>query len=76
MGKSPELVPFICEKSDGDYTIDFFDPSAVKALNVALLLNYHRVSFWEIPQQYLHPPIPGRADYIHCIANLIAKSKK
>ena len=29
---------------------------------------------WEIPKGYLCPPIPGRADYIHHISDLLASS--
>lgn len=75
VGKSPELAPFIFENSYGDSTIDFFNPSAVKALNKALLLTHYGISFWDIPEKYLCPPIPGRADYIHCIADLIGQKK-
>lgn len=51
-------------------TIDFFNPEAVIALNKALLKLYYNIENWEIPQGYLCPPIPGRADYIHYAANL------
>jgi 23S rRNA (adenine1618-N6)-methyltransferase len=37
------------------------------------LLKYHyRVEYWDIPEGYLCPPIPGRADYIHYAADLLA----
>ncbi|MFL9832099.1 23S rRNA (adenine(1618)-N(6))-methyltransferase RlmF [Flavobacterium sp. ST-87] len=55
-------------------TIDFSIPKAVKALNKALLHTYYNIQNWDIPQDYLCPPIPGRADYIHYIADLLAES--
>ncbi|MGG7034223.1 MAG: 23S rRNA (adenine(1618)-N(6))-methyltransferase RlmF [Flavobacterium sp.] len=55
-------------------TIDFSDPAAVKTLNRALLMTYYDLEFWNIPPQYLCPPIPGRADYIHYIADLLAST--
>jgi len=55
-------------------TIDFSNPQAVKTLNKALLTTYYDIQNWDIPQNYLCPPIPGRADYIHYIADLLAES--
>ena len=55
-------------------TIDFSNPEAVKALNKALLISYYDIKNWDIPKDYLCPPIPGRADYIHYIADLLATS--
>jgi 23S rRNA (adenine1618-N6)-methyltransferase len=52
-------------------TIDFSDPYAVKALNKSLLTSYYNIKNWDIPEFYLCP-IPGRADYIHYVADLIA----
>lgn len=69
---SPELAPFVGPNPYGDLSIDFADPAAVKALNRALLLVQYGVRDWDIPTGYLCPPIPGRADYIHCLADLLA----
>lgn len=69
----PALKPFIEHKPDGSQTIQFSDPNAVKALNGALLDYYYQISFWDIPAGYLCPPIPGRADYVHHIADLLAQ---
>ena len=68
----PELAPFVKPNKYGDESIDFFDPDAVLMLNRALLKHYYHIDFWEIPKGYLVPPIPGRADYIHYIADLLA----
>jgi len=56
-------------------TIDFSNPDAVKALNQALLKHFYQIDFWDIPKGYLCPPIPGRADYIHHIAELVEGHK-
>ncbi|MES2520286.1 MAG: 23S rRNA (adenine(1618)-N(6))-methyltransferase RlmF [Bacteroidota bacterium] len=53
-------------------TIDFANPEAVKMLNKAILLHFYGISNWDIPQNYLCPPIPGRADYIHYLADFLA----
>ncbi len=68
---SPELAGFVAPNKYGDESVDFFNPEAVKALNTALLKHHYNVEFWDIPQHYLCPPIPGRADYIHNIADLL-----
>ena len=52
-------------------TVDFFKPEAVKALNKAILLSQYGLSEWDIPDGFLCPPIPGRADYIHHAADLL-----
>ncbi|WP_035675711.1 23S rRNA (adenine(1618)-N(6))-methyltransferase RlmF [Flavobacterium frigidarium] len=70
----PELKPFVAINEHKIETIDFSDPAAVKTLNRALLATYYGVKNWEIPENYLCPPIPGRVDYIHYIADLLANS--
>lgn len=67
----PELAPFVQLNRYNDESIDFFDPEAVKTLNKALLKHYYGINNWTIPNDYLCPPIPGRADYIHHIADLL-----
>ncbi len=52
--------------------MDFTDPEAVKVLNRALLKHFYGVGYWDIPSGYLCAPIPGRADYIHNTADLLA----
>jgi len=72
---SPELNKYVITNAYDDRTIDFFDPAAVKMLNKALLKHFYGIVFWDIPENYLCPPIPGRADYIHHIADLLADDK-
>jgi 23S rRNA (adenine1618-N6)-methyltransferase len=64
------LAQYVDLNKYNDESIDFFDPEAVKMLNKALLMHYYNINFWDIPQGYLCPPIPGRANYIHYIADL------
>lgn len=73
---SPELSQYIKINQYGNESIDFADPDAVKALNRALLNHFYGVSFWDIPAGYLCPPIPGRADYIHYLADVLAGSNQ
>jgi 23S rRNA (adenine1618-N6)-methyltransferase len=73
LGKcSPKLETFVSLNKFGDESIDFSNSEAVKELNTALLKYFYSIEFWEIPENYLCPPIPGRADYIHHIADLLA----
>jgi 23S rRNA (adenine1618-N6)-methyltransferase len=69
---SAALAKYIKTTPDGKATIDFANPAAVKALNRALLMHHYGVKGWDIPAGYLCPPIPGRADYIHALADLLA----
>lgn len=68
----PELQGFITLNPVGEQTIDFANPLAVKALNKALLAHFYAVKHWDIPDGFLCPPVPGRADYIHHLADLLA----
>ena len=68
---NPELTPYLKKNPKDEITIDFSDSYAVLHLNKALLAHYYHVTNWQIPGGYLCPPIPGRADYIHYIADLL-----
>jgi 23S rRNA (adenine1618-N6)-methyltransferase len=70
----PELAQFVKLNIYKDESIDFFDPDAVKALNKALLKHYYAIDYWDIPGNYLCPPIPGRADYMHYIADVLCSN--
>jgi 23S rRNA (adenine1618-N6)-methyltransferase len=70
----PELAPFVRLNNYNDESIDFSDAEAVMMLNKALLMHFYKIDYWNIPQGYLCPPIPGRADYIHHIADLLGSS--
>jgi 23S rRNA (adenine1618-N6)-methyltransferase len=70
----PALGPFVQRNIYGNESIDFALPEAVKWLNTALLKQFYQIGFWEIPEGYLCPPIPGRADYIHYVAELLSRS--
>ena len=59
----------------GTESVDFADPNAVKELNTSILKLHYGVKYWDIPEGYLCPPIPSRADYIHHIADLFADFK-
>lgn len=70
----PTLSQYVRPNSYGNDSIDFANLQAVKALNQALLKHYYGVAVWDIPKNYLCPPIPGRADYVHYLADLLAES--
>jgi 23S rRNA (adenine1618-N6)-methyltransferase len=72
----PELEPFVRLNEYQDASVDFFDPKAVRTLNKALLMHFYGIKHWSIPQHYLTPPVPGRADYIHYAADLLSESNK
>jgi len=70
----PELVQHVKPNKFGDESVDFASPVAVKLLNKALLKHYYGIEYWEFPDDNLVPPIPGRADYIHYMADLLKES--
>ena len=69
---SPALAAFVRVNQSGEPALDFANPAAVKALNQALLKHFYGVAQWDVPAGYLCPPIPGRADYVHYLADLLA----
>lgn len=71
----PALTKFVRLNAYGDTSIDFADPAAVKTLNQALLCHHYAVTSWDIPAGYLCPPIPGRADYLHHLADLLGRDQ-
>jgi 23S rRNA (adenine1618-N6)-methyltransferase len=73
IASTPDLANFAAKNIYGDESIDFANPEAVKTLNRALLKHFYAIENWDIPPNYLCPPIPGRADYIHYIADLLAE---
>ncbi|MDX1445770.1 23S rRNA (adenine(1618)-N(6))-methyltransferase RlmF [Lishizhenia sp.] len=70
----PELNAHIKPNKLGQKSIDFSNPKAVKLLNQALLKHYYGIQYWDFPDRNLCPPIPGRADYIHYLADLLKES--
>jgi len=71
---TPKLAAFVKPNLYGDDSVDFANPEAVKMLNIAILRHHYSISNWEIPPGYLCPPIPGRADYIHHIADFLCRN--
>lgn len=67
----PELAKYTISNPNGEPTVNFSDAKAVMTLNKALLAHHYGVKLWELPEGYLCPPIPGRADYIHQVADLL-----
>ncbi len=66
---SPRLAVFVAPNAYGDASVDYANPEAVKALNQALLKHAYGID-WDVPPGYLCPPIPGRSDYLHHLADL------
>ena len=68
----PELGAHLFINKYDTKTIDFSNPDSVKILNKALLQSFYGIANWDIPKGRLCPPVPGRADYVHYIADLLA----
>lgn len=72
----PRLKAFVIINPYGKQSIDFANPAAVRVFNAALLRQLYGIKDWQIPEGYLCPPVPGRADYIHGLADLLASDAK
>lgn len=72
----PALADFVRDNGHGSTSIDFADPAAVKTLNQALLKHFYAVEHWQLPKGFLCPAVPGRVDYLHYLADLLALLNK
>jgi 23S rRNA (adenine1618-N6)-methyltransferase len=70
----PPLAPQLLRDARGELSIDFANALSVRALNQALLKHDYAIAHFELPAGYLCPPIPGRADYVHVVADLLAST--
>ncbi|MGQ0799854.1 MAG: 23S rRNA (adenine(1618)-N(6))-methyltransferase RlmF [Pseudomarimonas sp.] len=68
----PALASALIKTPAGDSSIDFSRPPSVRLLNQALMKLHYGIAHWEFPAGYLCPPIPGRVDYLHALADLLA----
>ncbi|NUT76527.1 23S rRNA (adenine(1618)-N(6))-methyltransferase RlmF [Pseudomonas sp. C1C7] len=73
---TPELGKFVIINPYGKESIDFASPDAVRVFNRALLKSFYGIAHWDIPADYLCPPVPGRADYVHFLADLLAEGNE
>lgn len=69
----PPLRDYLIRTPAGSDSIDFAAPAAVRELNRALLKADYGIAHWDIPDGYLCPPVPGRVDYLHGLADLLAE---
>ncbi len=67
----PALLPFVFVNDHKIKTIDFSNKDAVFHLNKALLKTHYHITDWNLPENYLCPPIPGRVDYILHLADIL-----
>lgn len=70
---TPALAKYVRSNSSGESSVDFANANAVKVLNKALLSHYYGLKQWSFPETNLCPPIPGRADYVHYMADLLSE---
>ena len=71
---NPELKKYVKPNKYGDDSVDFSNPVVVKLLNQAILNQYYGIKNWDFPNENLCPPIPGLADYIHYLADLLSEN--
>lgn len=71
---TPELKLYLKRNPNQEETLDFSDPKAVFLLNKSLLNYYYGIKNWTLPENALCPPIPGRVDMIHYLADLLSET--
>ncbi|MFZ6773445.1 23S rRNA (adenine(1618)-N(6))-methyltransferase RlmF [Undibacterium sp. SXout7W] len=74
LGAEPALQVHIQQTPVGETTINFSHPDAVRLLNRAILLESYGIQKWDIPAHNLCPAVPGRIDYLHYLADVLAAS--
>ncbi|ANW96456.1 23S rRNA methyltransferase [Wenyingzhuangia fucanilytica] len=67
----PDLKPHVFINEYETQTIKFGNKKAVKELNKALLKQHYQLKYWDIPENNLCPPIPGRLDYLLHVNDLL-----
>lgn len=70
----PPLQTHVLTTVRGELSIPFADPVAVKCLNQALLAYQYQLNFWDVPDGFLCPAVPGRLDYILHLRDLLTSS--
>jgi len=70
----PKLKEYLIKNKLGEDSVNFSSAKAVKLLNKALLNHYYGIKFWDFPDDNLCPPVPGRADYIHHMADVLSEN--
>ena len=76
ISKNKDLEEFVSKNQYGNLSIDFSNPKGVKELNKALLFCFDKITQWNFSDENLCPPIPGRLDYIHHLADLLSSEEK
>lgn len=69
----PKLSAFVKENQYGELSVNFSDSKAVLCLNQALMAHHYDFENWTVPEGNLIPPIPGRVDYLHYMADLLSE---
>ena len=72
INSNSSLKQFVSVNKYGNESIDFSNPEAIKTLNTSLLKSNYNIEYWDIPDGFLCPPIPGRAEYIHHVADVLS----
>lgn len=70
---NPGLKEFVKPNKYNNWSVDFSDNQAIRAFSKTLLSQYYGITDWDFPDTYLCPPIPGRADYLHYLADLLQR---
>lgn len=71
--RHPALAQHVHIRQDGSGAVNFANADASRAVTAALLAEHYGVA-WSVAPGQLIPPVPGRANYIAWLADLLALS--
>ncbi|MGB3799572.1 MAG: 23S rRNA (adenine(1618)-N(6))-methyltransferase RlmF [Lewinella sp.] len=72
----PRLADYIITTPSGAVSLNFSERTALLLLNRTLLRRDYRLRHWDLPDGHLVPPLPGRLDYIHTLADLTGSPER
>ncbi|THH41234.1 23S rRNA (adenine(1618)-N(6))-methyltransferase RlmF [Neolewinella litorea] len=72
----PRLEAFLAPNPAGKLSLDFTRREALLLLNRTLLMRDYGLQHWDVPAGHLVPPLPGRLDYVHTLADLVPHARR
>ena len=70
------LKPLLFKNDFDKWTIDFSIKKNVRLFNQALMKKHFGIENWHIPDENLCPTLPGRADYLYYLKDIIGDGKR
>ncbi len=72
----PALEPYLYKNKYDRLSLDFSNREAIILFNKILLATHYGIKDWDVPNGHLCPTIPGRADYLHYLQDILGNGPK